>query len=113
MTNKKQIYKVISNDGLFAAFWQDHDTISFFVPSNEYVMNRFSTPMTAFSKGELFIIEGDNNPDAVFIDSALNYLAQMHVHINKSTVALSTVKAGIYYPRIWRGHSVENNPFSN
>lgn len=108
MENKPpKIYKAISHDDEFTAFWKSGEQeISFFVPSSDEPHIFTITPNSGRStSSELFTTEKE------FFDVADNQLKLRNFYIGENIPALSTVEAGVYYPRIWRGYYAGNYPF--
>lgn len=105
MINKTQIYKVISHDGLFAAFWKSgEEEISFFVPST--YEPKFFTVST--NSGRSTSITTEDNSEEEFFNVAIHSLQMRNFYTEDNKFYLSTVEAGIYYPRIWRGYYTGN-----
>jgi hypothetical protein len=109
------VYKAKIHDGYLVAFWKsDANTLSFFVPSRfgDAYFSHSTEDWNAVRDG--YTSRGAMDFDSYddLINAAWHYIGQRMVWIDKRSVVLSSVKPGVYYPRIWRGHDPEGNPLT-
>lgn len=108
------IYKIITNEGSFAAFWrQDERTFCFFQPDDirqPYFTRSANDWDEARSDYEArdgsWLASKDDT-----INATRHFWALGNLDLDVDNVRCSEIEPGIYYPRIWRGCKLPSNPF--
>lgn len=110
------VYKGITHQGDLVAFWKsDANTLTFFIPSA--LDNRkfgYSTEEWNSIRADYASRGAANDFDLYndLINAAWHYLAQRLIFIDRGSVVFSSVKPGVFYPRIWRGYDPQGNPLT-
>lgn len=109
-----QVYKVITNEGRFVAFWkQDEQAFCFFRPDDTF--QPYFERAAADWHEVRSAYEGRDPSQLASYDDTINaawhFLGLSGLYLDKNKVCSSYVDPGIYYPRIWRGYRSADNPF--
>jgi hypothetical protein len=105
------IYAGVNIQNEFIAFWKrDDDTLVFFTPYDFHVkyyhvvINEWPTIRDNYDQREaVFRLHDD------IINAAWHFIGQRGIMLNKNSFKISSMQAGTFYRRIWRGRYGRND----